>query len=70
MKTLPYRGVTEFLIVAIIIALAATGCGGGGTPTLKPKPDPGTPTGTYTLNVRGLSQGASRAITVTLIVTP
>ncbi|MGA8072766.1 MAG: choice-of-anchor D domain-containing protein [Candidatus Acidiferrales bacterium] len=70
LKTLPYRGVTEFLIVAIIIALAATGCGGGGTPTLKPKPDPGTPTGTYTLNVRGLSQGASRAITVTLIVTP
>jgi hypothetical protein len=70
LKTLPYRGATEFLFVAIIFAFAATGCGGGGTPTLKTKPDPGTPTGTYTLNVRGLSQGASRAITVTLIVTP
>ncbi|HUJ82669.1 MAG TPA: choice-of-anchor D domain-containing protein [Candidatus Acidoferrales bacterium] len=70
LKTLPYRGATEFLFVAIIVAYAATGCGGGGTPTLKTKSDPGTPTGTYTLNVRGLSQGASRALTVTLIVTP
>jgi hypothetical protein len=70
LMTLPLSGATEFVFVAVFMALAATGCGGGGTPTLKTTSDPGTPTGTYTLNVRGLSQGASRAFTVTLIVTP
>jgi len=70
LKTLPYGGAVGLVLVAVIMAFAAAGCGSGSTPTLKKKPDPGTPTGTYTLNVRGLSQGASRAFTVTLIVTP
>ena len=70
LKTIPFSGATEFVFVAVFMVFAATGCGGGGTPTLKTTSDPGTPTGTYTLNVRGLSQGASRAFTVTLIVTP
>ncbi len=70
LKSLPYGGAEGLVLVAVIIAFAAAGCGSGGTPTLKKKPDPGTPTGTYALNVRGVSQGASRALTVTLIVTP
>ena len=70
LKSLPYGGAVGLVLVAVIIAFAAAGCGSGSTATLKKRPDPGTPTGTYKLNVRGLSQGASRAFTVTLIVTP
>lgn len=55
---------------AALLMIAAAGCSSSYSSTPKTTKNPGTPAGTFKLNVRGDSQGASRAITVTLIVQP
>lgn len=58
----------SFMAFALGAAFLIFGCGGSSTPVLKTKPGAGTPAGTYHLDVRGDSQGATRASTITLIV--
>lgn len=56
------------LAFSAVLMIAAVGCSSSYSNTPKTTKNPGTPAGTFNLNVRGDSQGASRAITVTLIV--
>lgn len=56
------------LAMAAVLIFAAAGCSSSYSNTPKTTANPGTPTGTFNLNVRSDSQGASRAITITLIV--
>lgn len=56
--------------VVVLWALSFVGCGGGGGGGSSPPPPPrqGTPAGTYTLQVNAASGGATRSISLTLVV--